>query len=193
MAKKSVPKKLKGICTKLLKSSYNSYYGSVFYKDNSLFFIINIIDNKKNMSKRNFPRLNGAFINLRKLSVNDAKPMTNFMSYNIAKNLYDVPYPYTMKNALYFIRFSYSDCSSFKAVHFAIEYRKASANDSLLFVDVISLKDIDQVNKKASLGYWVGEEYWGKGIATKSVQFIISYAFSELGLQDLKISPRLGY
>lgn len=137
------------------------------------------------MSNINFPRLNGAFINLRKLSVNDAKPMTNFMSYNIAKNLYDVPYPYTMKNALYFIRFSYSDFSSFKAVHFAIEYRKSSANDSLLFVGVISLKDIDQVNKKASLGYWIGEEYWGKGIATKSVQFIISYAFSELGLQEI--------
>jgi RimJ/RimL family protein N-acetyltransferase len=111
------------------------------------------------MSNRNFPRLNDAFINLRKLSVNDAKPMTNFMSYNIAKNLYDVPYPYAMKNALYFIRSSYSDFSSFKVVHFAIEYRKSSANDLLLFVGVISLKDTDQVNKKASLGYWIGEEY----------------------------------
>ena len=96
-------KKLKGICTKLLKSSYNSYYGSVFKKRQSPFFIINIIDNKKNMSNRNFPRLNDAFINLRKLSVNDAKPMT------IAKNLYDVPYPYTMKNVPYFIRSSHSD------------------------------------------------------------------------------------
>jgi ribosomal-protein-alanine N-acetyltransferase len=129
--------------------------------------------------------LNEVFINLRKLSINDAKPITNFMSYNIAKNLYGVPYPYTMKDALYFIRSSHIDFSSFKAVHFAIEYRKSSVIDSLMFVGVISLKDIDRVNKKASLGYWLGEEYWGKGIATKSVRFIISYAFSELGLQEI--------
>jgi RimJ/RimL family protein N-acetyltransferase len=54
-----------------------------------------------------------------------------------------------------------------------------------VFVGVISLKGIDLINKKASLGYWIGEEYGGKGIATKSVRLIISYAFSELGLQEI--------
>jgi hypothetical protein len=54
------------------------------------------------------------------------------MNYNIARNLYDVPYPYTMKNALDFIKSSHRGFNSFNAIHFAIEYK--SVNDSLLFV-----------------------------------------------------------
>lgn len=137
------------------------------------------------MAYRNFPKLNGIFINLREPSANDAKHITNFMNYNIAKNLYDVPYPYRMKNALDFIKSSHRDFKLFIAIHFAVDYRKSSANDSLLFVGIISLKGIDLVNKKASLGYWIGEEYWRKGIATASVQLLIPYAFSELGLQEI--------
>jgi [ribosomal protein S5]-alanine N-acetyltransferase len=135
------------------------------------------------MPNRNFPKLNNVFINLRELSVNDAKPIASFMNYNIAKNLFDVPYPYTMKDALDFIDSSHSNFKSFNAIHFAVEYRK-SARDSL-FVGVIGLKDIDLPNKMANLGYWIGEEYWGKGIATASVQLIISYASSELGIKEI--------
>jgi [ribosomal protein S5]-alanine N-acetyltransferase len=134
------------------------------------------------MAYRIFPKSNGAFINLRELSVNDAKRITRFMNYKIAKNLYDVPYHYTMKNALDFIKSSHSDFNSFNSIHFAIEYK--SVNDSLPF-GVIDLKGIDYVNKKADLGYWIGEEYWGKGIATASVRLVISYAFSELGLEEI--------
>lgn len=136
------------------------------------------------MTYRNFPKLNGSFINLRELSVNDAERITSFMNYRIAKNLYDVPYPYTIKNAVDFIRSSHSDFNSFKAIHFAIEYKPVN-NLLPLFIGVISLKDIDSVKKKASLGYWIGEEYWGKGIATASVRLIISYGFSELGLEEI--------
>lgn len=83
-----------------------------------------------------------------------------------------------MKNAVDFIRSSHSDFNSFNAIHFAIEYK--AVNGSLAFVGVIGLKGIDLVNKKASLGYWIGEEYWDKGIATAAVQLVISYVFSEL-------------
>jgi RimJ/RimL family protein N-acetyltransferase len=114
------------------------------------------------MAYRNFPKLNSSFINLRELSVNDAKLITSFINYKIAKNLYDAPYPYSMKNAVDFIRSSHSDFNSFNAIHFAIEYK--SVNDSLPFVGIIGLKGIDLVNRKASLGYWIGEEYWGKAV-----------------------------
>lgn len=55
-----------------------------------------------------------------------------------------------------------------------------------MLVGAISLKNMDLVNKKASLGYWIGEQYWGRGIATECVSMIIDYAFSaELGLKEL--------
>jgi len=55
-----------------------------------------------------------------------------------------------MKNALDFIKSYHRDFKSFNAIHFAVDCRKSSANDSLLFVGIISLKGIDLVNKKAS-------------------------------------------
>jgi len=42
------------------------------------------------------------------------------------------------------------------------------------------------LNKKnAIVGYWIGELYWGKGIATESVALVITYAFSMLGLEEI--------
>ena len=56
-----------------------------------------------------------------------------------------------------------------------------------MFVGSIGLKNIDIINKKASLGYWIGEEYWGKGIATESARLTINHALSSpnLGLREV--------
>jgi RimJ/RimL family protein N-acetyltransferase len=60
-------------------------------------------------------------------------------------------------------------------------------NNYPVFVGSIGLKNIDLINKKADLGYWIGEEYWDRGIATECVELIINYAFSssDLGLREV--------
>src|SRR5919202_6293870 len=60
-------------------------------------------------------------------------------------------------------------------------------DDYPVFVGSIGLKNIDLINKKADLGYWIGEEYWDRGIATECVELIINYAFSssDLGLREV--------
>ena len=40
--------------------------------------------------------------------------------------------------------------------------------------------DIERLG--AELGYWIGEEYWGRGIVTSAIQLVTAYAFAELGL-----------
>ncbi len=40
----------------------------------------------------------------------------------------------------------------------------------------------DVYRKTAEIGYWIGEPYWRKGIATKAVALITAYGFSELHL-----------
>jgi ribosomal-protein-serine acetyltransferase len=55
-------------------------------------------------------------------------------------------------------------------------------NYPYMFVGSIGLKNIDLINTKADLGYWIREEYWGRGIATECVRLIINYAFSSSGL-----------
>ena len=36
-----------------------------------------------------------------------------------------------------------------------------------MLVGSIGIKNIDLINKKANLGYWIGEQYWGRGIIIK--------------------------
>lgn len=46
---------------------------------------------------------------------------------------------------------------------------------------------IDQENKKTEIGYWLGKEYEGKGIITKSIKVLINYAFDELQLNKIEV------
>ena len=139
------------------------------------------------MTSRDFPKLFGIAVNLREFSLNDAEDIAHLMSYNVSKYLYEVPNPYTIEDAINFIKSAHSDFNSLTALHFAIEYKgKFESSNNLVCVGAISLKNIDLVNKKANLGYWIGEQYWHRGIVSECIRLIIDYAFStELELKEL--------
>jgi [ribosomal protein S5]-alanine N-acetyltransferase len=108
------------------------------------------------------------------------------MSYNISKSLYEVPNPYTIEDAINFILASDKDFDSLRAIHFAIDYNiYESGNSFQRIIGIISLKNVDLINKKANLGYWIGEGFWGKGIATECVKLVIGYGFTELKLDKV--------
>ena len=46
------------------------------------------------MNFLSFPILSGKLINLREITMDDATTIVNLMDYEIAKYLYEVPYPY---------------------------------------------------------------------------------------------------
>ena len=135
-----------------------------------------------------FPKLFGTLVNLREILINDAQDITLLLvNYNVSKHLWEIPNPYSIDDALEFIKCANSDFNTLKALHFAIESKiMPRSRNNLEFVGTISIKNIDLVNKKADLGYWIGEQYWGRGIATECLKLIIDYAFSaELGLKQL--------
>ena len=134
--------------------------------------------------RKPFPKLNGLLVKLRELSIYDAMDISRLMTYNISKSLWQVPYPYTIADAVNFISSSHRDFESQKAVNFAIQYKKNLKGVSHL-VGTISLKNVDSERKKAAIGYWIGELYWGNGIATESVALVITYAFSVLRLEEI--------
>jgi ribosomal-protein-alanine N-acetyltransferase len=92
----------------------------------------------------------------------------------IARNLKDVfPHPYTMQDAVDFLRlveqnrlghvFGIFDDETFTGIG-----------------SIVPKEDIYRINGET--GYWIGEPFWGKGIATKAVKLLTVYAFQELGL-----------
>lgn len=113
-------------------------------------------------------------IQLRKFKLSDA-PMVAKLCNN--KKIWDhlrdaLPYPYTEKDAIYFIN---EICGKEDLpMTFAIEY-----NDELVgCIGLVKQTDVYRLN--AEMGYWIGEEYWNKGIATAAVHKLIEYAFNKL-------------
>lgn len=143
------------------------------------------------MSTLVFPKLCGSLVILRELSNEDVIDITHLMTSKISGFLWNIPM-YSIESAQGFIHTSKIDFESFKAVHFAIDYKNKPNSDNLL-IGCISLIGINQAQRKASIGAsWIGEEYWGKGIATECIQLLLKYAFSELRLKEVNSYVFLG-
>lgn len=86
------------------------------------------------------------------------------------------PHPYTEKDAEDFI----SKCSvEDPRVTFAIEY-------NMELTGIIGLVlQTDVYHFSAELGYWIGEPYWNKGIATQAVKKILNYGLRVLKLERI--------
>jgi ribosomal-protein-alanine N-acetyltransferase len=100
---------------------------------------------------------------------------------NVWLNLKDrFPHPYTAEDAETWIGMNHLLVGP--PVNFAIVVEgKAAGGIGLDLMD-------DVLERTASVGYWVAEPLWGRGIATAAVEFIADYAFSELPLDRLQAS-----
>ncbi len=117
-------------------------------------------------------------IKLRKLKLTDVDVFCNLANNkNIWLYMRDIfPHPYTKEDAINFINFSNKNDASYV---FAIIY-----NEEL--VGATGLHRLTDINRyTVELGYWIGEPYWNKGIASKAVQLIIEYGFKELEINRI--------
>jgi RimJ/RimL family protein N-acetyltransferase len=85
-------------------------------------------------------------------------------------NLMDgFPHPYSIKDAKKWISFCLTES---KNVHLAIIYK----NELVGAIGAQFKEDIYRYS--AELGYWVGEPFWGKGIATRVIKSATTYLFN---------------
>src|SRR5262245_50979207 len=88
----------------------------------------------------------------------------------IWRNLRDLfPHPYTLEDALHWIRVANP---TLPITNFAIVVDGAAVGAIGLV-----LKD-DVFRRSAEIGYWPGEEFWGRGIVTEAVRAVTAYAFA---------------
>lgn len=89
-------------------------------------------------------------------------------------NLLDsFPHPYTEADALDWIQAS---SAALPEAHFAIAHSDVAVGGV-----GVSLHD-GVLSKTGSIGYWLGERYWGSGIASAVVSAFSKYAFAHYGL-----------
>lgn len=55
------------------------------------------------------------------------------------------------------------------------------------FAGLVGFNNMDTINKKIEIGYWLSPHYEGKGIITMSVKELLMYAFTELDMNKVLI------
>lgn len=55
-------------------------------------------------------------------------------------------------------------------------------------IGTIGFHALDNVNRKAEIGYWINKEYEGRGIITKCCRVLINYLFDKLELNRVQIN-----
>ncbi len=117
--------------------------------------------------------LNEGKIELRNLRKSDKSGLAKLANNkNVWDNLRDLmPHPYTENDAGNFID---STLMEDPKATFGIEFEGKLCG----VIGLVPQKDI--YRKSAEIGYWIGEAYWGKGIATKAVGLMTTYGLEEL-------------
>ena len=121
---------------------------------------------------------------IRRWELSDARDLATALSNKkIQDNLRDgLPYPYTEQDGKEFI-------SAMLA---------ANENDTFAFAITVNGKVIGSIGafrqgnihrQTAELGYYIAEEYWGKGIMTEAVKQLCDYVFSNTDIIRIYAEP----
>ncbi len=112
---------------------------------------------------------------LRNYHLEIAEPFTEFRNHPIIyENGYDrVPNPFTLKDAEEFI---------------AVQLEKKPAQRKLIYwndqfvgeIGIVLKEDVFRLS--AEMGYFIGEPFWGKGIASQAIKQMLSYVFNNFDI-----------
>lgn len=121
---------------------------------------------------------------IRKWKLSDAKDLAKALSNTkIQDNLRDgLPYPYTEQDGINYISAMLSADKN-EAFAFAI------TADSKVIGSISVFRQGNIHRQSAELGYYIAEEYWGKGIMTQAVKQICSYVFEKSDIIRIYAEP----
>ena len=119
---------------------------------------------------------------LRKWSEADLNSLVKYANNkNIAKWLTNAfPHPYTHEDGKAYLSMIENDNPT---KVFAIEVNGEAVGS----IGIFPQTDIHE--KNAEMGYWLAEEYWGKGIMTQAIREIVEYGFSTFEIVRIFARP----
>ncbi len=132
---------------------------------------------------KRFPKIETQRLLLTELTSSDITSIVEYASNkNISNYTHNLPFPYSEKDAIYWINLANLGFKNGTKLTFGI--RPKPDNE---FIGGIGLTIVPEF-ERAEIGYWVAEPFWGKGYATEATKAIINFGFSDLGLNKLTSS-----
>ncbi|MEO5644271.1 MAG: GNAT family N-acetyltransferase [Bacteroidia bacterium] len=129
---------------------------------------------------KTFPELNTERLTLRKIRIDDIPSLLRYVNNRaISDQIFNIPYPYHEEDAIFRMNFVYQGFKNKERYVFAITLKD---NDEL--IGEIGLH-LDKENNCAQFGYWIGEPFWNKGIATEAAAAILKFGFEKLELNKI--------
>ncbi len=122
-----------------------------------------------------YDSLTDGIVTLRNFTLHDVAPMVTLANNpKIVINLRDAfPSPYKNTDAINYIEMVLKTTPQ---QAFAIEWNKQYVGN----IGVFPKNDV--YRNTGEIGYFIGEPFWNKGIATRAVKIICKYAFSVMGI-----------
>jgi RimJ/RimL family protein N-acetyltransferase len=100
---------------------------------------------------------------------------------NVARQLRDrFPHPYTRTHAVTFLRHA---TLAERQTNLAIEVD----GEAVGAIGFVCGSDVERFS--AEIGYWLGEQYWRRGIATEALTLVTTHAFASFNLLRLFALP----
>ncbi len=97
-----------------------------------------------------------------------------------------------------FVQFTHKVEDSKGFVAMAIEQRKTKGEYVFKIchedrmVGLLGMKDTDYINKNTELGYWIAQDFQGRGIMTKAVSTLVNQLFASHKIERVQICCAVG-
>ncbi|MFN3871416.1 MAG: GNAT family N-acetyltransferase [Ignavibacterium sp.] len=115
---------------------------------------------------------------IRDFQLDDVDALVKYANnYNIFRWVKDnFPYPYSIRDAEQLITVS-------RNTNDGLNYAIANQKELIGGIGVKFKEDVYRYSWE--LGYWLGEPFWGKGIATEAVKVFTKYLFSHYNIRSI--------
>ena len=125
--------------------------------------------------------MEGSTFKLRPFKHGDENRLVELLSdKDIYYNTSRIPYPYEKRDADEWVRYAMDQHAKG-----GNERIFAIALDEPVSDKVIGCISVVRMDRETELGFWLGKEYWGQGIASEAIGLIVNYAYESLDAQTV--------
>lgn len=121
---------------------------------------------------------------IRDLQITDVESLTKYANnLNVSRYLARIPYPLKKEQEMKFVQKCIDESKKEKRENYQFGISLKNKNEVIGMIGLTNLKE--EVNSM-EIGYWLGEDYWRKGIMLEAIRKMLDFGFNNLKLNRIE-------